>query len=56
MTGGGTRTIRVIHPEYGEYTARGVKDRMEAVIQAAKTWGEQWSRVAKKARYEEGER
>lgn len=53
MTDGRTRTIRVIHPEYGEYTARGVKDRYEAVIQAAKTWGEQWSVVARSVEYEE---
>ncbi len=53
MTSGRVRIIRVIHPEHGEYTAHGVKDRMEAVIQAARSWGEQWSKVAQKARFEE---
>ena len=47
------RTIRVIHPECGSYTAVGVKDRMEAVIRAAKHWGVQWSQVAKVAMYQE---
>lgn len=49
----GNRTITVIHPEHGSYEAAGVQDKMEAVIRAAKSWGEQWSEVAKKATYEE---
>ena len=53
MKKAGTRTIRVIHPEYGSYVAERVKDKYEAVIQAARHWGEQWSRVARVAKYEE---
>ena len=49
----GRRTIKVIHPEHGAYTAEGVKDKYAAVIQAAKTWGEQWSVVARSVEYEE---
>lgn len=47
------RTIKVIHPAHGVYTAEGVKDKYEAVIRAAKSWGEQWSTVAKNVEYEE---
>ena len=55
MTGRRARTFRVIHPKYGEYTARWVRDDLEAVIRAARSWGEQWSKVAREAEIREVE-
>ena len=41
------KTIEVEHPVHGKFRAEGVKDRMQAVQAAAKTWGVQWSEVAR---------
>lgn len=47
------KNIAVTHPERGEFVARGVKDRLQAVQQAAKEWGLQWSAIARECSFRE---
>lgn len=49
------RVIVVKHPEHGTYTAKGVKDNLQAVIAAAREWKVQWSKIARKCTFEEAE-
>lgn len=48
------RVIVVKHPEHGTYTAKGVKDNLQAVIAAARAWGLQWSKIARECEFTEG--
>lgn len=43
----GTKTIRVTHPLYGTYEAKGVRDKLQAVQAAAREWRLQWSSIAR---------
>lgn len=49
------RVIVVKHPEHGTYTAKGVKDNLQAVIAAAREWKVQWSKIARECTFEEAE-
>lgn len=49
------KNVRVIHPTLGSFVAEGVRDNLEAVIMAGRHWKQQWSRVARSAKYEEVE-
>lgn len=44
---GVVKTYTVWHPEHGEFTAKGVRDKLQAVQAAAKAWGLQWSAIAR---------
>ena len=48
------RVIEVKHPVHGTYTAKEVKDRLQAVQAAAKAWGGlQWSKIARECEFRE---
>lgn len=47
------RTITVEHPEHGGYTAVGVKDKLQAVQDAARVWKRPWSKIAKECTFTE---
>lgn len=48
-----TKTIRVTHPLYGTYEAKGVRDKLQAVQAAAGEWRLQWSAIARDCAFEE---
>lgn len=45
------RDIVVTHPVHGTYTARQVRDKLQAVQAAAKAWKLQWSKIAKECTF-----
>lgn len=47
------KVIEVAHPEYGTYRAQGVRDRLQAMQQAARAWKTPWSEIARECRFEE---
>jgi len=49
------KTYIVKHPTHGEFRAERVKDRLQAVIAAAREWKVQWSHIARECEFEEVE-
>ena len=47
------RDITVRHPKYGSTTVKAARDKLDAVTEAARRWGAQWSTVARECTFEE---
>lgn len=47
------KVIEVTHPKYGTHRAQGVRDRLQAMQQAARAWKTQWSEIARECRFKE---
>ncbi|MCD7947530.1 MAG: hypothetical protein LUG13_04425 [Oscillospiraceae bacterium] len=45
------RDMVVSHPDYGAVTVLCVRDKLEAVVDAARRWGVQWSDIARECTF-----
>ena len=53
MVTGTVKDVTVVHHNYGAYTAHAVRDKLGAVMEAAKAWGARWTVIATECRFEE---
>ena len=45
------RDITVKHPKYGKTTVKAARDSVDALMEAARRWGAQWSVVMAEAEF-----
>lgn len=47
------RDITVVHPAYGRVTVTAARDKLDAITEAARRWGAQWSKLVAECSFEE---